>query len=509
MKLYSNPLIERLKKISGESIIIEDHSQLLSASDLLHKSIQRAKQLNSFGIDRKQKVIILLGVGIEFAINIYALMMLDAIIVIIDPEMGYDNFNSKLKHLKAEHVILDSRIIFLQEHPILRWIVGLWVPMIKNIPYFHKLNRITVGVNYPTIQKKHNIVKDKEYHEDHYWDNADLDSEFIITYTSGTTSEPKGVVHTYNSIQESIIQLSSLLKKQSSNSILATHLPHYLLLGINSNLKVCIWNNNLEPHDKIEFIRKKNITTLFGPPSEFVELINYLEKKEIFLPACIKTIYLGSAPVYKDFINKFIKVAPETSLICIYGMTENLVISYIDAREKVEAQSEGDLVGTAVNGLQVSLSDENELIIESNQLFKNYYGQSDSFKSHATGDLAKLNNHGQILLMGRKKDMIIRKNFNIYPSLYESTINSIPGVNNSAMIGIYNNLLADEKVILVVETNLQLTESKMLGFLKSGRYSIDKEAIPDKIVFDKIPLCGRHAKLNKKLLKEKILQIEF
>src|SRR6185436_13381631 len=89
--------------------------------------------------------------------------------------------------------------------------------------------------------------------------------DFLITYTSGTLNEPKGVVHSYSSLANSIKYLAQLLQG-NGDKVTATHLPHFVLLGINAGVEVHIWDNRMTPEEKLRFIRQHNVTTLFGPP---------------------------------------------------------------------------------------------------------------------------------------------------------------------------------------------------------------------------------------------------
>ena len=220
------------------------------------------------------------------------------------------------------------------------------------------------------------------------------------------------------------------------------------------------------------------------------------------MPNCIQNIYLGSAPVYSSFLKRLITVAEKINIVCLYGMTENLMVCFQDGRLKAEENIEGDLVGTPFSGVSVSLTSEMEVGIQSNQMFNRYWKSASAGEIHLTGDLGRIDENGRLILIGRKKDMIIRGNFNIYPGLYEPTINKIEGVIESAMIGIYNEIKHDEDVILVIESEKLQNEAEIIIQLRSGQFSIDKEAIPDRIIFMKLPRFGRQDKVNKKLLIE-------
>ena len=94
-----------------------------------------------------------------------------------------------------------------------------------------------------------------------------------------------------------------------------------------------------------------------------------------------------------------------------------------------------------------------KLLITTDQLFSRYWGNKKATRPHLSGDLGFVNEFQEVVLTGRKKNMIIRKNFNIYPGLYEPTINNIPGVEVAALIGTYDEKADDENVTLFIEAN--------------------------------------------------------
>ena len=170
----------------------------------------------------------------------------------------------------------------------------------------------------------------------------------------------------------------------------------------------------------------------------------------------------------------------------------------IDGREKATYTGEGDIVGKPLKDVSIRIVDD-EIELSSPQLFLGYFSLSKSNIYHRTGDLGKLNNDGNIILLGRKKDMIIRRNTNIYPGLYEPTIAKIKGVDEVAMVGLYDEKIQDEKVILVIDGSI--SKNKLITELKYGKYNIDNEAFLDEIIFMKIPKSGRQNKTDKKLLR--------
>ena len=324
----------------------------------------------------------------------------------------------------------------------------------------------------------------------------DGSAENIIVYTSGTLSVPKGVLHTANSLGASIRALSHLFI-HNKNAIVGTYFPQFMLLGIAAGLSVKAMKQTITAIEKISWIEKENIGILFGPPSDYLPLIVHCETNGIQLPSSLQHILLGSAPVHVLFLQRLIAVLPHhTQITCTYGMTENLLIATIDGRQKAAYKGKGDIVGKLITDVKVKIASDSEIMVTSNQLFSRYFQEKENKKWHATGDLGEIDNEGNILLSGRKKEMIIRRNMNIYPALYENTIKHIKGIEEAAMVGIYDEAIHDEKVYLAVEGN-HLHIPGIQNALQQGKYSIDKEALPDHIFQMVIPRKGRQNKIDR------------
>jgi acyl-CoA synthetase (AMP-forming)/AMP-acid ligase II len=508
VELSSNYFIEKIFTEHHDKCLLYDvKGKPISAGELYSNSLQLALACKQNEVSHGDKVVLLVKPGIDFLITIYANMMMGTTIAILDPEMGPQNYQAKFSQFDPHHIFVESGLVFLNEHPILKYIIRKLI----NLPYYPKSKGkkiFTSGPKLP-ISSKHlsirSLLKCKQPLNVEL-NSIDVNMPFLVTYTSGTIHEPKGVLHTYNSLGNSISILSNRLKLQDNNIRMATHLPHYMLIGISANVTVHLWDNMWSSSRKIKFITKNNITTLFGPPSDFVALIAHCTVNNRSFPDCIANIYLGSAPIYPSFLERLHAVAPHIIVTCLYGMTESLLCTNIDSREKIAFKGKGDIVGKPFDGVRLKIDESNEIWIASSQMYSHYWGANDKVEWHATGDLGMILADGNLVLIGRKKDMIIRRNFNIYPSLYEPTINSIEGVNESALIGIYNEELADQEVILVVENfeGHQFTEKQILQKLSQGPNSIDKEAIPDKIIFMKLPRSGRQNKVNKNVLVQNI-----
>lgn len=497
------PFVDALAQLPPQFMIFEKGKKKLLAGELYKKSVALAVGLRSRGFHEGDRLVLIVPPGREFLEIFFAANFLKGTISIIDPEMGRDNFESKLRQFDPHWMFIDSRLLFLREQVWLRY---LYLTFFKRSFYFSfrkRANVVASGRRLPLFGKfiRHHRLYRQLPVEITFRDKGDY--EFIITYTSGTLAEPKGVVHTMNSLLKSLEKIREVLSSAQKVRI-AAYLPHFLLFGICSGNAVFLFDKHKSTSWTIGFIERKEITTLFGPPSFYLPLIQQCKEKLQLLPSCLQLVILGSAPVHPGFLTSLYEVVPsKAKVICLYGMTENLIVATIDGRDKIKDEHPGDVVGTPIEGTTLSIAADGEILLQSSQLFARYLHLESRETPHYTGDLGYLAPDGTLVLNGRKKDMIIRRDTNIYPAVYERTIKNIPGIDEAVMIGVYSKAKEDEEVFLIVESKV-LSEQKLMGMLQTGKYSIDREALPDKILFRKIPHSGRQNKIDRKALRAEL-----
>jgi acyl-CoA synthetase (AMP-forming)/AMP-acid ligase II len=261
-----------------------------------------------------------------------------------------------------------------------------------------------------------------------------------------------------------------------------------------------------QPAVFVENVKRFRITHLFEVTANLEMVVRHLESTSQSFPQHLKQIVVGAAPVRRAFFRRLAPLLPRDSTAwCVYGMTEMLPVAAITLDEKLAFEGDGDIVGAPVDAVGIALRDE-ELFVSGPHLFDRYLGGA-HVNEHATGDLARIDG-GRIVLLGRSKDMIIRGEHNIYPALHEPVVERIPGVRRCAMIGIFDEDRADEKIVLVVEpeTHREYNEREFILGVKAaitnGPNRIDDVAQPDEIVVMNIPLGGRSQKVDKVALRQ-------
>ena len=498
--LYSNIILNNLKTTlsNTESAIIFDHKNRKITGTQVLKSIDIvALELADAGVKRNDKVIFLVRPSIESIIYFFFFFRIGAVIVLVDPEMGQENFISRIEFSKAHFILQDKILEKIEKYsfvkPMLKFF-NIWFP--DNLPIPNQ-NRITVK-NFEYILQKStvNIFEEKV---------VDANEDMVIIFTSGTVGNPKGVVHSYSSLFNALNIISSEISISKSDFLYASQF-YFLLIGLMVGAQTYIpKSKTFSPESFINIASKFNITSAFLLPYEGELIYKYCTKNTIILPHSFKTILFGSAPVTKGFLLRFSNICnPSLKVYGVYGATEMLPISLVEMQEKINYKGAGDLLGKPTKGVQVKISEDKEILVSGSQLFVKYLGDKENAEYFYSGDLGEMDNQGNIILLGRKKDMIIRKGFNVYPTLFEVSISKIPGIIECSMVGVYDNKTEDEKIALFIVSNSETLafKDKLKKLLNTGQYSIDSYAYPDDIIFiEKMPRSGRSKKIDKKILQ--------
>ncbi len=319
-------------------------------------------------------------------------------------------------------------------------------------------------------------------------EQADLDDPAAIIFTSGTTAHPRAVVHTRGSLAAGLEIFRGRLPMGPSDVV---HTDG-LMLGLPALIAGATWSMPGHP----DLIAERDVTHLYAVP---VELSNLIDRVGQF-PATVRHILLGSAPAPPAVLRKAIAAAPHAEVLSIYAMTEALPIALATAQQKLN-HLDGDLLGLPLPGVGVRLADDGELLVSGPHLALGYLGEPAHLEV-ATGDLARIDEDGQLVLLGRKKDMILRAGFNIYPSLYEPAVAAQPGVAEAAIVGLADPDTGDEEVVLAVVPAEGFREDRLRAALPD---LLDAGALPDRIaVVTAFARTGRSSKLDRAALREAV-----
>jgi acyl-CoA synthetase (AMP-forming)/AMP-acid ligase II len=333
------------------------------------------------------------------------------------------------------------------------------------------------------------------------------DHEALIVFTSGTTAAPKAVVHTRLSLGAGLAMLGDRCAI-GPGDVLHTD---QLMLGLPALVNGAQWT--LPPYgfapaaDPVRYAAGlARATHTFCVPADLAALVHALDNGTVPPSPTLRVVVVGGAPVPPALVRAATQALPGAELLAVYGMTEILPIATATAADKLGHPGPGDMAGVALPGITATLTDEGELVVAGPNLCRGYLGEPPML-SHATGDLATLDG-GRVILLGRKKDMLIRGRVNIYPGLYEPSIAALPGVAQAAFVGVPDEF-GDERVVLAVVAAGSDGPPRVLDnhpLAVSVRAAlprlIDASAQPDDVVvLAALPVAGRARKPDRAALR--------
>ncbi|MFW0793760.1 class I adenylate-forming enzyme family protein [Gordonia sp. CPCC 205515] len=420
-------------------------------------------------------------------------------IVFADPGMSRALFDARVRVVAPTHAAVESLIYSAGARGPIGALArrrGLTLPRLADLDVVH----IRSGPWLPGVPRAASSTRRLRRRPAPIPRMASIPDEALIVFTSGTTAQPRGVVHTHDSLLAGFRSATAALRIDPD----AVVLTDQAMIGLPVLLSGARWilpRLGLATHAGPARMTRilgsdTEITHTFVVPGELPEVLDRLDGP----PKGLSAIVCGGAPVTPGLARMVAQRLPDVDLYAIYGMTERVPIAVATGAEKLVWTGPGDPLGTVVDGVRTRL-DDGELVISGHGLCAGYLSPVDgtltAVDEIATGDLAT-EVDGRLALIGRTKDMIIRGTVNIYPALYEPAISAISGVRECAIVGIGGDDVGDPTVVLALVVDEPSAEDRVRRHLDD---LIDRGSQPDRIVVvDEIPRAGRLRKPDRRAL---------
>jgi acyl-CoA synthetase (AMP-forming)/AMP-acid ligase II len=492
---------------SHAAAIIDENGRGTTGAQLVRRVDELTSGLATAGLRAGDRVLFAVRPSAEAIALLCACLDLGAVIVAAPLGAGDVVFASRMALVDPTWVIAESALLMAMHVGIVRRLVRLRGGHLPAMPRGSTARLVRSGRWLPGARATSlaRIVADGRHRAPAPADTLEDESAAFIVFTSGTTATPKAVVHSRRSMEATLAIVAGQLRIGEGDVLLARD-AHLILPALFARATVVMPGHGaFSPAATLATMSRHQVTHMFEVTAHCLALADYAGTEGERLPASLRHLLIGAAPVRAAFLRRLAGVLPPGATAwCTYGMTEMIPVSTVSLHEKLAFDGEGDLVGSPVPGASARIGDGGELVLGGANLFTGYLGQP-AVTQHATGDLARLD-AGRIVLEGRVKDMIIRREHNIYPELHESVIERIPGVKRCAMVGLYDEVLHDERIALAVETSDgtadDVLRDRIERAMRTGPTTIDAAALPDHLFFTALPLAGRSSKVDKAALRE-------
>lgn len=503
-----NAVVERARATGDRELLVQGDRRL-TGSTLADQVERTAHAFSRRGMRPGNVVLFGVRPGIDALVLLMAAMRNGAVVTLFDPGAGNELFAQRLELLRPSWVVSESLLYAASARtPLSIYLrrVGLELPRLGKVPGQHVRAGWRVPGLVPRSLALHKLVQESVGGPAVLPASIEPDAPSMVVFTSGTTGMPKGVQHTGRSITAAVRLLGGF--ELPADAVVYTHSVHTLVVGALKGLCCVVAPLSITAKKFLRDVEEHCVTHAFLLPVEAWKVALHCERTGRRLPESLRHLFLFSAPITSTVLERVHALgSDDMKITCAYAMTEMVPVAWIDSREKLAWSGDGDVVGRPVPGVEARIVGE-ELELRGPNTFLGYVGM-ERVDWHRTGDNARIDDEGRIVLMGRGKDMLIRDDFNLYPGLYEPTISRIDGIGACVIIGVPDPETADERVLLYVErdpavrglTNDELRKRVERG-IRSGDTRIDVKALPDEIrVVEQLPRAGRSHKIDRTALR--------
>ncbi len=503
-------LLDRLVRRATESpkapAIIECGGWTMTREAFARQARETAAGLADAGMQTGDRVLLAMRPSAGMIALSVAILELGGVLVPLDTGLGESLFEERMALIAPTWIIADSLLLAASAMRMARWLLRRRGVRLPPLAALSGMTFVRMGAWMPGVPRSLSLRALCRRGARLALPRAPLapTAPAVIVCTSGTTGAPNAVVHTRQSMDAVLHAVGTPLALHACDVVYGRELHVVLPTLLAGAIVLLSRRSSFSPRRVVADLERHGATCWFGVTSDCQRLAEYCRARGTRLPAALRRLVISSAPVRAPFLRRLQDVlAPTTRVSCVYGLTELLPAAFIDLEDKLAYAGDGDLVGSPVPGVVARLSTSGELLLRGPNLCGGYLGYA-PLHELATGDLARIDD-GRIVLLGRRKDMMIRGPHNIYPELYEPAIERIPGVRCCAMVGVYDEGLADERIVLGVEpepgVDASALRERVRVELRNGPSRIDDAALPDLIVVELLPVCGRSSKVDRERLR--------
>ena len=347
---------------------------------------------------------------------------------------------------------------------------------------------------------------------------TDGDDTAVLLYTSGTTGKPKGAELTHLNLYMNCTVAGELFEFRDDDIGVAV-LPLFHVFGLSSVLNVTVRFGGtmvlvprFELDPVVEAIEKHRCTIFSGVPTMYFGLLNMdLAGRDL---SSLRVGVSGGAAIPGEVIKAFEEKFPNCVILEGYGLSESTSTTTFN----VSAEQRKVLsIGKPIWGVQVEVVDEDdkplppgeehvgEIVIRGHNIMKGYYNKpeatAEAFKNgwFHSGDLAYRDEDGYLFIVDRKKDLVIRGGYNVYPREIEEVLYEHPAVAEAAVIGKPDPKLGEEVLAFVaLKPGAAADEDELIAYTKDklAAYKYPREVR----IVDELPK-GPTGKILKKELR--------
>jgi long-chain acyl-CoA synthetase len=284
----------------------------------------------------------------------------------------------------------------------------------------------------------------------------------VILYTSGTTGKPKGAELTHENLRRNA-DISIGLFGMDAETVTLGALPLFHSFGQTCGLNATVRAGGsltliprFHPGRALQIIERDRVTVFEGVPTMYSALLGDPHRTE-FDTSTLRVCVSGGAAMPGEVMRKF-EEAFGCAILEGYGLSETSPVASFNHPDR---ERKPGSIGTPIEGVEMQVWDDQgnevargevgEIVIRGHNVMKGYWQRPGATAAaidedgwFRTGDMAKLDEDGYFFIVDRKKDLIIRGGYNVYPREVEEVLYEHPAVHEAAVVGIPHPQLGEE-----------------------------------------------------------------
>ncbi len=276
----------------------------------------------------------------------------------------------------------------------------------------------------------------------------------VILYTSGTTGKPKGAELSHQNLLRNADVSARTNTTVGQGDVVLGALPLFHSFGqtVSLNASVLVGATltlvpKFDPGEALATMARDNVTHFYGVPTMYGALLHH-PGREDFDTSSLRVCMTGGSSMPVEVLRGF-EDAFDTIVLEGYGLSET---SPVASCNHPHMERKPGSIGTPIEGVEMRIVDENdapvpqgdvgEIVIRGHNIMKGYWQRAEATEEAMrggwfhSGDMGREDEEGYFFVVDRKKDMIIRGGYNVYPREVEELLYEHPAIREAAVVGV-------------------------------------------------------------------------
>ncbi len=460
-----------------------------------------ATALSQLGVQKGDRIGVMLPNSPQFIITFFAAMRLGAIVVHINPTYTSRELRHQLEDSGAETIVLLNtfwpRLCEIQPDTAIRRVIIAHI--FDTLPLLSKLFVSQVqrrAKDWVKVNPEHDIFLFQNLLEKYgpFTPKVEAKSSDValFQYTGGTTGLPKAAMLTHANLAANVAQLNAWLTdgKPGQEKMMAA-IPFFHAYGLTAAMlyatfiasEIVIVPNPRPIENVMTIIQKEGCSIFPGVPAMYIGIVNNPNVQSYDLH-CVRVCVSGAAPLPMEIQERF-GTLTGGRLVEGYGLTEASPVTHCNP---IYGLRKSGSIGVPLPGVDAKIIDletganlpfatdqQGELLVRGPQVMEGYWNQAEETANTIdsdgwlhTGDICKVDKDGFFFIVDRKKDMIITSGFKVLPRDVEEVLFMHPNVLEAVVVGVPHPTRGDDtvKAYIVPQKGAELNSDEIREFCK-------------------------------------------